>query len=188
MFLLTATFGLVPPTSQTKEQGSWAKISRNQNGKRIRILSFAPRRDESKLNIYFCVIAHLQEGERSEFHFLGQIPSPNTLNVSLNQSYFNQTQLHRGGKDSSNSYASIRERRIGLTRISHNVSGLTYAFSFIYYAFELKGESESMKKKYIHVNTAKLRVNLQHLKALTPEEAVVTLQTIYYLFLVLFIH
>lgn len=32
-----------------------------------------------------------------------------------------------------------------------------------------------MKKKYIHVNTAKLRVNLQHLKALTPEEAVVTL-------------
>lgn len=93
----------------------------------------------------------------------------------FNQSYFNQTQLHRGGKDSSNSYASIRERRIGLTRISHNVSGLTYAFSFIYYAFELKGESESMKKKYIHVNTAKLRVNLQHLKALTPEEAVVTL-------------
>lgn len=66
----------------------------------------------------------------------------------FNQSYFNQTQLHRGGKDSSNSYASIRERRIGLTRISHNVSGLTYAFSFIYYAFELKGESESMKKKY----------------------------------------
>lgn len=93
----------------------------------------------------------------------------------FNRSYFNQTQLHRGGKDSSNSYASIRERRIGLTRISHNVSGLTYAFSFIYYAFELKGESESMKKKYIHVNTAKLRVNLQHLKALTPEEAVVTL-------------
>lgn len=93
----------------------------------------------------------------------------------FNQSYFNQTQLHRGGKDSSNSYASIRECRIGLTRISHNVSGLTYAFSFIYYAFELKGESESMKKKYIHVNTAKLRVNLQHLKALTPEEAVVTL-------------
>lgn len=145
MLLLTATFGLVPPTSQTKEQGSWAKISRNQNGKCIRILSFAPRRDESKhLLLRYCASTG---GRKVWVPFLGVDPiSKHPQCISL-ISHTLITQLHRGGKDSSNSYASIRERRIGLTRISHNVSGLTYAFSFIYYAFELKGESESMKKK-----------------------------------------